>query len=138
MSATERDAFLGATLTELNRVEVALREGDVAPRLAAWSHADPVTLFGAAVTYRTGWEDCREVFEWIAGSLAGCDAYEFELVAADASGDMAYTVGIERYTATTVDGRTVQNNLRVTQVYRREEGAWKVVHRHGDHLEAAR
>jgi ketosteroid isomerase-like protein len=27
----------------------------------------------------------------------------------------------------------VHNELRVTQVYRREDGVWKIAHRHGDH-----
>jgi ketosteroid isomerase-like protein len=30
------------------------------------------------------------------------------------------------------------NRLRVTHVYRRENGQWKIVHRHGDGLEADR
>ena len=34
-----------------------------------------------------------------------------------------------------VDGGPVEPyTLRVTQVYRREDGQWKVVHRHGDQI----
>jgi ketosteroid isomerase-like protein len=34
-----------------------------------------------------------------------------------------------------VDGGPVKpNTLRVTHVYRRENGEWKIVHRHGDHV----
>jgi ketosteroid isomerase-like protein len=34
-----------------------------------------------------------------------------------------------------IDGVPVEPyTLRVTQVYRREDGEWKVVHRHGDQL----
>jgi ketosteroid isomerase-like protein len=34
-----------------------------------------------------------------------------------------------------IDGVPVEPyTLRVTQVYRREDGSWKVVHRHGDRL----
>jgi ketosteroid isomerase-like protein len=34
-----------------------------------------------------------------------------------------------------IDGVPVEPyTLRVTQVYRREDGEWKVVHRHGDRL----
>ena len=47
-------------------------------------------------------------------------AYAFELVAARASGDLAYTVGYERSTVS-VDGAPPEPNvLRVTHVYRRE------------------
>jgi ketosteroid isomerase-like protein len=46
---------------------------------------------------------------------------------------MAYTVGYE-HTSVSVNGGPVEPyTLRVTHVYRRENGAWKVVHRHGDH-----
>jgi ketosteroid isomerase-like protein len=44
---------------------------------------------------------------------------------------MAYTVQRE-ITSTTVNGEPREYVLRVTQVYRREDGNWKVIHRHGD------
>lgn len=44
---------------------------------------------------------------------------------------MAYTVGLE-HTSVSVDGEPHTYTLRATQVYRREEGEWKVAHRHGD------
>jgi ketosteroid isomerase-like protein len=58
--------------------------------------------------------------------------YRFELVAAGASGDLAYTVGYE-HMSFSMDGVPVQPwTLRVTHVYRRENGEWKTVHRHAD------
>lgn len=134
MSTPERDAFLDATLVGQIRAERALHQGDVTPRLSTWSHEDPVTLFGAGVPCTIGWRDVRAVFEAVAASFVSCDDYEFELLAAAASGDLAYTVGVERYRASTADGKEAHNTLRVTHVYRREQGAWKIVHRHGDHM----
>lgn len=32
-----------------------------------------------------------------------------------------------------VDGEPADYTLRVTHVYRREAGEWRIVHRHGDH-----
>jgi len=50
------------------------------------------------------------------------------------SGDLAYTVELE-HTSVSLDGVPVAPyTLRVTQVYRREDGEWKVVHRHGDQI----
>ena len=134
MAAAERRAFLDATLPEQLRAERALHNGDLSPRLSTWSHCDPVTLFGAAVPVRRGWGEIRPVFDWLAATFVACDHYEFEVVAADAGGDIAYTAGIERYRATTAQGIEVQNALRATHVYRREAGLWKIVHRHGDHV----
>ena len=51
---------------------------------------------------------------------------------AGVSGDLAYTVGFE-HTSVSVDGVPVEPyTLRVTHIYRREDGEWKIVHRHGD------
>ncbi len=134
MSTAELEAFIDATLDAHISAERAIHEGDVTPRLSTWSHHDPVTLFGAGVTCRSGWSDIRSVFEWLATTFTACDDYEFELLAADASGDIAYTVGIERYRAKGSTGSVVHHSLRVTHLYRREPDGWKVVHRHGDHV----
>ena len=44
---------------------------------------------------------------------------------------MAYTAGLA-HTSVSVDGQPRTYTLRATQVYRRENGEWKVAHRHGD------
>jgi ketosteroid isomerase-like protein len=51
-----------------------------------------------------------------------------------ASGDMAVLVAIERQRCV-VGGLPEQDwSLRVTEVYRRDEGEWRLVHRHADPL----
>jgi ketosteroid isomerase-like protein len=55
------------------------------------------------------------------------------LVAADVVGDMAYTVGYE-HTQASVVGEPRSYTLRSTQIYRREDGEWKVAHRHADEV----
>ena len=134
MPTAELTAFLESTLADQIRAERALHNGDLTPRLSTWSHRDPVTLFGAGVPFCQGWTDVRAVFDWLAATFTSCEDYDFELIAAHADGDLAYTVGVERYRATTASGVTVQNALRVTHVYRREADGWKIVHRHGDHM----
>ena len=44
---------------------------------------------------------------------------------------MAYTVGYE-HNQVKVNGESRTYTLRVTRVYRREDGQWRIVHRHGD------
>jgi ketosteroid isomerase-like protein len=59
---------------------------------------------------------------------------ELEVVQTYASGDMAVLVVIERQRAV-VGGLPEQDwSLRVTLVFRREEGEWQLVHRHADPL----
>jgi ketosteroid isomerase-like protein len=134
MSTPELTAFLESALDDQIEAEVAIHQGDVTPRLSTWSHGDPVTVFGAGVPYRSGWDEVRATFDWVASRFVACEDYDFELLAGDAHGDLAYTIGIERYRATTAEGTSVHNTLRVTHVYRREADGWKIVHRHGDHM----
>ena len=129
----ETQAFLDDMLPRLKAAEDALHNGDAQPRYETWSHHDP-TLFGAWLT-ATGWDDVREVFDKLATRFSDSSVGEFELIAAGASGDLAYTVGYE-HTTTKVDGVERKYTLRATQVYRRENGVWKVCHRHGDELSA--
>lgn len=71
-------------------------------------------------------------FHWLATRFSNLTDYRFELVAAGASGDLAYTLGYEHITFS-VDGGPVEPiTLRVTHLYRREDGEWKTVHRHAD------
>ena len=127
----ELDAFLTSTMPRLKAAETALHNGDAKPRAAIWSHKEPVSLFGA-VTTKTGWEEVGPTFDWLASTFSNCTSAEYEVLAAGASGDLAYVVGIE-HTTTSIGGAAPKSySLRVTTVFRREDGQWKVVHRHGD------
>ena len=128
---SELDDFLTPTLARQLEAEKAMINGDPGPRLAMWSTQDPVTVFGAEKS-AIGSEEVRQVFHWLASRFSNCTDYRFELVAAGASGDLAYTLGYERFSFS-MDGGPIQPiTLRVTHVYRREDGEWKTVHRHAD------
>lgn len=127
---TDRDEFLTWVRTELYEAEVALHNGDPAPRRALWSRNEPVSVLGA-------WRDAQgrleidELFTALGASFSDCSSYAFELQAYDVVGDMAYTAGLE-HTSAAVEGEPRTYTLRATQVYRRESGQWRVAHRHGD------
>jgi ketosteroid isomerase-like protein len=127
---SNRDDFLTWVTTALYEAEVALHNGDATPRRAIWSRNEPVSVLGA---WRNayGQDEVDELFTSLAGSFSACTSYRFELVAYDVVGDMAYTAGLE-HTSASVDGQPRSYTLRATQVYRREDGEWKVAHRHGD------
>ncbi len=128
---TEADEFLAATMPRLNEVEIALHNGDAGPRMAMWSHNDPVTLFGAAFS-GGGWAEIGSVFERLGSSFSNCTSYQNEVIAAGASGDLAYIVAFEHTTASIKGAPPEPYVLRVTTVFRREDGEWKVLHRHAD------
>jgi ketosteroid isomerase-like protein len=130
---TDVDDFVAEIHPRLVAELRALHNGDPQPRLAMWSTSDPVTLFGAAMSGR-GSGQVRGIFRSIASRWSDCTDQRVELLAAGVSGDLAYTVELE-HTSVSLDGVPVDPyTLRVTQVYRREDGEWKIVHRHGDQL----
>lgn len=126
---TERDEFISWVQSVLRDAEIAVHNGDAGPRRAIWSLNDPVSVLGAWKN-AIGQQDLHALFEHLAESFSDCTSYEFELLETEVLGDTAYTVGFE-HTSASVDGVPRTYTLRVTQIYRREEGAWKVAHRHG-------
>ena len=126
----DRDDFLAWVGSRLRDAEIALHNGDSAPRRAIWSRSEPVTVLGAWQS-ATGQEELNTLFEQLGTVFSNCTSYRHEIVAADVVGDMAYTVGFE-HTSASVNGEARTYTLRATQVYRREGGTWKVAHRHGD------
>ena len=135
----EVDEFLALILPPLRNAETAIHNGDAEPRAALWSHHDPVTVFGAAKN-ATGWSEIAAAFDWLASRFSG-GTCEFDVIAAGASGDLAYLLTHEHTTVTIRDGDPETYELRVTWAFRRERGHWKAVHRHADPVgggEAAR
>ena len=131
---SELDDVLTPTLARQLDAEQAFINGDPEPRLAMWSTQDPVTVFGARAPLKRGWDEVSETFRWLATRWSDCTDQRLDLVAAGASKDLGYMVGFE-HIANSVDGVPVEPyTLRVTHIYRRERGEWKIVHRHADYL----
>ena len=127
---TDRDDFLTWLETALHDAELALHNGDPEPRRALWSRNEPVSVLGAWRNAH-GRHELDELFTVLGTSFSHCTSFEMEILSFDVVGDMAYTEGFE-HTSASVDGEPRSYSLRATQVYRREAGEWRVVHRHGD------
>ena len=128
----EGEAFRAFVTDVQNEAEEALTRGDAGPRLEMWSHRDPVTLFAAVGPTKAGWSDLEPAFRAVASRLSDGRDVHFELLAFDVSGDVAWSAGVTRFTVA-MDGRPpAPMVIRLTHAYRREDGAWKVVHEHSD------
>ena len=111
--------------------EKALIKGDPGPRLAMWSTQDPVTVFGAEKSV-IGAEEARQTFRWLATRFSSCTDYRCELVATGCQRGPGLHPWL-RTLLVSMDGGPVEPiTLRVTHVCRREDGEWKIVHRHAD------
>lgn len=104
--------------------------GNAAPLADIWSHSPAVTTMHPIGGQEVGWDKVRESWEQVARVSS-----KGEVRLADqriqAAGDIAYETGIERGRFS-VAGEPVTIEHRVTNVYRRDGGAWKIVHHHTD------
>jgi ketosteroid isomerase-like protein len=110
----------------------AFHDGDAAPNNDLWTDIDPVTLFAARGLCESGSDRVTEIFDLVASEFSAVRDFRWELIASGMSGDLAYTVAIESYTASLRGESPALQELRVTHVYRREDGRWLAVHRHAD------
>jgi ketosteroid isomerase-like protein len=109
-----------------------LVEGRSGPFKALWSHADDVVIMGAFGGYERGWEQVSARLDWAAQGIQATDRVADNIVTV-VGDDVAYTVDLEHMTRNVGSGPEPRT-LRCTQVYRRENGEWKVVLRHADEL----
>jgi ketosteroid isomerase-like protein len=129
---TDRKVFRAEIMKRQHDAEDALVRGDAAPRIAMWSHHDPVTLFAALGPSKSGWLELEPMFRSIARRVSGGRDVSYELIAFDVDGDLAFTVGCSRFTVAIDDDEPWRRTLRLTHLYRRENGEWKVIHEHSD------
>lgn len=98
------------------------------------SRRDDATIMGAWGGYEKGWSEAGPRYDWAAGRFRESGArVKVEYLSSEVSGDLAYTVAIERSEVRLSDqDKLATMALRVTHVLRKENGAWKLVHRHAD------
>jgi len=104
--------------------------GDASSLSAIWSHSPTVTALHPIGDWHVGWDDVRSSFEKVAKASAGGEVKLTDQLIRVA-GDTAYEVGAE-HAQFSVAGVPLTVNSRVTNIYHREAGAWKIVHHHGD------
>jgi ketosteroid isomerase-like protein len=104
--------------------------GDATSLADIWSHGAAVTTMHPIGGRQAGWEDVRGSFEQVAQLATGGHA-ELREQSIQVAGDVAWEVGVEQGHGT-IAGERVAIEQRVTNIYRREAGGWKIVHHHTD------
>jgi len=105
--------------------------GDPGPIMEVWSHGSDVTAMHPPGGRETGWEEVRASWEVAAQGMADGQVHLDDLLVVPLSDDVAYTLGTE-HGQLKVGAETLGIDQRVTNIYRREEGEWKMVHHHTD------
>jgi ketosteroid isomerase-like protein len=104
--------------------------GDASAMAAVWSHSGDVTAMHPLGGREVGWEAVAKSFQNVA-ALASGGKVEARERRVQVVGDLAYEVNVEHGRGT-LGGETVEIDHRATNVYRREAGAWRMVHHHAD------
>jgi ketosteroid isomerase-like protein len=126
-------------LEEYHRAGREITNGNPDVYKSLYSRRDDVTLANPFGPPARGWSEVSATLDRAAGHYRDGEAVGFENVSTVVTEELAYTVEIERYRAR-VGGAAELSPVavRVTTVYRHEDGVWKVVHRHGDAITTSR
>jgi len=107
-----------------------MANGDASSMPDVWSHSATVTTMHPIGGREVGWDEVKGPWGQVAQMASdGQVNLNDQLIQVD--GDMAYEVGTEQGQAT-MAGEQVVFNQPVTNIYRRANGTWKIVHHHTD------
>lgn len=111
----------------------ALFTGDTDPMSALWSHSGDVTYMGPLGEYLHGWDQVAESWaNQAAMNLGGrVDPHEVRVVRL---GPMAVVTNVEIGDNPRTTSGDMQVRIRATNVYRLEDGRWRMIHHHTDIL----
>ncbi|CAN7689631.1 YybH family protein [Mesorhizobium sp. LjNodule214] len=117
----------------------AFVKGDPEPLKDLYSRRDDVIIANPFGPPAKGWEKVAATMERAATNFRGGEATGFERISEYATADLGYIIEVERFRSKvgSVD-KLVPIALRVTTIFRREQGAWRIVLRHADPITSAR
>jgi ketosteroid isomerase-like protein len=117
----------------------AFVKGDPEPLKNLYSRRDDVIIANPFGPPAKGWEKAAETMDRAATNFRDGEASGFERVTEYATADLGYILEIERFRSKIGGGdKLVPFALRVTTIFRREEGAWRIILRHADPITSAR
>jgi ketosteroid isomerase-like protein len=100
------------------------------------SRRDDAMIMGAWGAFEKGWKEVDARYDWAAARFKNSGAkVAFEYLSCGVTEDLAYIVAIERSEVHLVDqDKRIPMALRTNHIFRKEDGAWKLVLRHADPL----
>jgi len=116
-----------------------IARGDPAPFFELYSDSAEATLANPYLPPARGRSEIEAAGRLGASNYREGRAIAFENFAKIRVGDVGYTLEIERFEAKVAGGDEIRPvALRVTSIYRLEDGQWRLLHRHADPITAKR
>jgi ketosteroid isomerase-like protein len=133
------ESALEQVIEEYHRSVGAFLQGDLEPQKRLWSRRDDVTLANPLGPPARGWPQVEDALHRAASQIRAGEVLGSERISEVATADLAYIVEIERERVKVGnDDAFAASSLRVTSIFRREDGEWRLVHRHADPITAPR
>jgi ketosteroid isomerase-like protein len=128
-------AAFAKTVARLHAAMAEVANGDTAAIRALYAHTDDATSFYGWGGYEKGWEAVSRRWDWAGQQFKG-GTVAYENVTTVVTAELAYTTDIETFKVRMagMDQPTQWSN-RVTHVFRRIDGEWRLLHRHANRLE---
>ena len=117
---------------EYHRALEAYTTGDADPVQRLWSRRDDVTLANPLGPPVRGWNRVDEAARRAGAQVQEGDDNHFERISEFATADLGYIVEIHRGQARLGGADRTPFALRITTIFRREDGEWRIVHRHAN------
>jgi len=127
-------------IQEDHRALNALVRGDPEPKKKLFSQREDVTVANPVGPPVRGWNQIAETLARVTSQLREGQPQRFERISEYATEDLAYVLEIERCPGVKMGASDEIRpfSLRATTVWRREDGGWKIAHRHADPITAPR
>src|SRR6185312_5207901 len=134
-ASTESRAF-DDFMRERTRIAEAYVNGETAPLDMIVVRSDPASFFSPRGDHQEGAAEVAARYDADARSFAPPATSELEVLQTGASGELAFWSGLQHAQARLGGAKPREMTLRVTEVFRFEDGGWKLAHRHADQMKA--
>jgi ketosteroid isomerase-like protein len=120
-------------IEQFNLAQGEVVKGNAEPANKLFSPRDDVTLANPLSPPAHGWDEVAAAGEHAASQLRDGEIVGFETIEKYVTDELAYIVRVERARAKVGGSEDITLiTLRVTMIFRPEDGEWKIVHRHAD------
>ena len=137
MTNAEPEASVSAAIARLRAAMAKVANGDVSEIKRLYSPSADATSFYGWGGYEKGGEAVSQRWDWAGAQFKG-GTVRYENVSTVVTPELFYVTDIETFENQRVadtDNITGWSN-RVTHIFRREAGEWRLLHRHGNRLES--
>ncbi len=108
-------------------------KGDLDLMKDVWSHADDVTYMGPGGGFKVGWDQVLADWEAQAAMKLG-GTVKAEDMRITVGHDIAVTSNYAKGENINAEGKPQTVSIRVTNIFRKEDGKWKMIGHHTDLL----